>query len=130
MRSILKKAGLAIALGATALVSTAPAQAQYYRGYHGHRGHDDAGPAIVAGIAGLAIGAAIASDRGDRYYRDRYYYDHGRPAYYDDYYYRDHGYYPSDGYYAYRYRGYSPRCYTERRWDPYYGQPVRIRVCR
>lgn len=122
--NLLKKTALAVATGAMALATTAPASAQYRGGYHGgyhggYRGHGDG--ALVAGIAGLAIGAAIASDhrgyRGgyyDRPYRGDYYYDRG--------YYRG-GYY-DDGYYAYR------GCYLERRWDPYYGEPVRVRVCR
>ena len=125
MNAFFKKAGLAVALGATALTAAAPASAQY-RGYYRH--HDDAGTAVVAGIAGLAIGAAIAS--GNDRYRDRYYYDHGYPRDYDVRYYHDHGYYPRDGYYAYSYRDRYPRCFTERRWDAYYGEPVVVRVCR
>ncbi|OYY89898.1 MAG: hypothetical protein B7Y45_10065 [Sphingomonas sp. 28-66-16] len=133
MHSMMKKAGLGIALAATALTAAAPAEAQRYggRGYggHGYRGGGNAGPAIVAGIAGLAIGAAIASNANDRY-RDRYYIDRGYPIDYDYRYYNDHGYYPQNGYYAYRYRDRYPRCYTERRWDRYYRQPVLVRVCR
>lgn len=121
MNSLLKKIGLAAALGATALTAAAPAEAQRWGGgWHGggwgHRyyGHNDGtGTAIVAGIAGLAVGAAIASHNNDRY-RDAYYRDRGYDAYYDDRYYRSHGYYPNDGYYAYRYsRGYD-RCWVER----------------
>jgi hypothetical protein len=65
-----------------------------YRGYYGYRGtrgypgyyhyghyNDDAAVALGAGIIGLAIGAAIASNRNDRY-DDRRYDD----RYYDDYY--------------------------------------------
>lgn len=127
MNSMLKKAGLGVALAATALTTAIPAEAQRWHDGHrgGHRG-GDAGPAIVAGIAGLAIGAALASDHGDR---DRYYRERGYNAYYDDGYYRSHGYYPNDGYYAYRYRsGYN--CWVERRWDPYVRHDVRVRVCR
>ena len=124
MNSMLKKAGLGVALAATALSAAAPAEAQRYRYY---RHHDNTGPAIVAGIAGLAIGAAIASSSRDR---DVYYRERGYDPYYDDGYYRSHGYYPNDGYYAYEYRRRYPHCYVERRWDPYYGQPVRVRVCR
>jgi hypothetical protein len=126
--NLLKKTGLAVALGATALTSAVPASAQYHGYRHYRGGGDAAGAAVVAGIAGLAIGAAIAS--GNDRYRDRYYYDRGYPRDYDVVYYREHGYYPTDGYYAYRYRGDYPRCFTERRWDPYYRSPVLIRVCR
>ena len=139
MNSLMKKAVLAATLGATALTAAVPADAQRYgRGYgYGYRGYrnNGAGTAVVAGIAGLAIGAALASDRRDRYrddyYRQGYYRDRGYPAYYDDGYYRDHGYYPNDGYYAYRYgdRGYGG-CYVERRYDRYYGRSVRVRICR
>jgi len=127
MNSMLKKAGLGVALAATALTAAMPADAQRYRRYH----HDDAGPAIVAGIAGLAIGAAIASDHSRDRYRDDYYRRHGYRAGYDDYYYRDHGYYPANGYYAYDYqrRGYAG-CWVENRWDGYYHRNYRIRVCR
>lgn len=131
MNSLWKKIGLAAALGATALTAAAPAEAQRWGGGWGHRyyGHDDGtGTAIVAGIAGLAVGAAIASHNNDRY-RDAYYRDRGYDAYYDDRYYRSHGYYPNDGYYAYRYsRGYD-RCWVERRYDRYYDEWVRVRVC-
>lgn len=125
MNNVLKKAGLGVALAATALTAAVPADAQRYRGYY-HR-HDNAGPAIVAGIAGLAIGAAIASNSRDR---DVYYRERGYDPYYDDGYYRSHGYYPNDGYYAYAYRRHYPRCYVERRWDPYWDRPVRVEVCR
>ncbi|MGJ3647539.1 hypothetical protein ACLB0R_03565 [Sphingomonas sp. GlSt437] len=126
--NLMKKAGLAVALGATALASAAPASAQY-RGWHGgYRHYDNGGAVVAAGIAGLAIGAVIASDH-DRY-RDRYYYDHGYPADYDVIYYRDHGYYPRDGYYAYRYRPRYEHCWVEHRWDRYWDRPVDIEVCR
>lgn len=138
MTSFLKKAGIGAVLAATVLTAAAPAEAQRWGGGRGwDRGWDrggwngrggNAGPAIVAGIAGLAIGAAIASNRNDRF-RDRYYYDRGYPRDYDYRFYHDHGYYPHDGYYAYSYRDRYPRCYTERRWDRYYGQPVLVRVC-
>jgi hypothetical protein len=130
MNSLLKKAGLAIALGATALATSAPAEAQRYGGGYGHygRGGGGAGGAVVAGIAGLAIGAAIASSHDS--YRDRYYEDRGYPRDYDIGYYRGHGYYPVDGYYAYRYRDAYPRCFIDYRWDPYYRERVAVRVCR
>lgn len=127
MNSMLKKAGLGIALAATALTAAVPADAQRYRHY---RGHDDGGTAIVAGIAGLAIGAAIASDHRDDRYRDRYYAERGFAYDYDDNYYRSHNYYPNDGYYAQRYQRDYSRCYVERRYDRYYGRDVRVRVCR
>ena len=129
MNPMLKKAGLGIALAATALTAAAPAEAQYGRGYrggYGHGGYDRGGTAVVAGIAGLAIGAAIASGNRDRYY-DRGYYDRN---YYDRSYAYDRGYYPRSGYYDDDYRYEYPRCYVERRYDPYYGGPVRVRVCR
>jgi hypothetical protein len=124
MTTLLKKAGLGVALAATALTTAVPAQAQYHR-YYRHGGGDAAGAALVGGLAGIAIGAAIASNDRDRdvYYRDRGY----RPDY-DAYYYRSHGFYPADGYYAYHYRGYG-HCWTERRWDPYVRHHVPIRVC-
>ncbi|MDB5706856.1 MAG: hypothetical protein JWN66_3972 [Sphingomonas bacterium] len=128
MNSLMKKAGLGVALAATALTVAAPADAQRYRG---HRGHDSTGPAIVAGIAGLAIGAAIASDHSRDRYRDDYYRQRGYAPNYDDGYYRSHGYYPTNGYYAYDYqqRGYSG-CYIERRYDRWAHRNVRVRVCR
>ena len=110
MNKFLTKAVLGMTLGATALTVAAPADAQRYRRYH--RGGDATGAAIVGGIAGLAIGAAIASGDRDRYYRDDYYY-RDYPRY--NYYYND---YP-------RYR----ECRIERRYDPYYGRPMRVRVC-
>lgn len=118
--TIMKKAGLGLALAATALASAAPADAQrygrYYGGY-GHRGGDVAGAAVLGGIVGLGVGAVIASSNRNRYY-DRGYYRGG------------YGYYsqPRGVYYEdYRYEG--PRCFIERRFDPYNGQPYRIRVC-
>lgn len=133
MNSILKKAGLGVALAATALTVAAPAEAQrYYR-----RDRDDgAGTALVAGIAGLAVGAAIASssrdlyyDRGyrreyyNRDYYDRGYYDRGYNGYYDrGYYPEQHGYYADRGYYR-------ENCRVERRWDRYADRPVLVRVC-
>ena len=130
MNSILKKATLGAALAATAIGMAAPAEAQRYGGYRGgyrhyHHGGDAAGAAIIGGIVGLGVGAAIASNNNRRYYDDRrgYYYD--QP--YNNGYYRD-GYY-NDGYnYRPHYRGYSD-CYVQRRWDPYYRDYVRVRVC-
>ena len=130
MKNMLKKAGLGVALAATAIATTAaPADAQrWHGGGYRHSYHrDSTGPAIVAGIAGLAIGAAIASNSD----RDRYYSEYGYQPGYDDYYYRDHGYYPTDGYYAWRYRHNGYRgCYVERRYDPYWHRSYDIRVCR
>lgn len=126
MNSMMKKAGLGVALAVTALATAAPAEAQRY--YGRNRGNNG-GAAVVAGIAGLAIGAAIASNNNNRF-RDRYYYDRGFPRGYDDIYFRDHGFYPNDGYYAYNYRPRFNRCRVVRQWDPYWQQPVRIRICR
>ncbi|OQW74192.1 MAG: hypothetical protein BVN33_09115 [Proteobacteria bacterium ST_bin13] len=147
MNSMLKKVGLGFALAATALTAAVPADAQRYGGgfrgdgfrgggfrgdgFRGDgfgRGRGNGG-AVIAGIAGLAIGAAIASNRNDRF-RDRYYLDRGYPVNYDYNYYNDHGYYPDDGYYAYNYRPRFNRCRVVRQWDPYYQESVRIRICR
>ncbi len=131
MNTILKKAGLGVALAATAIATTAvPADAQRWHGgghyRHYYRG-GGAGPAIVAGVAGLAIGAAIASNTADR---DRYYRDNGYQPGYDDYYYRDHGYYPNDGYYSYYYQHNGYRgCHNERRFDRYWHRSYSVRVC-
>ena len=84
------KSALALALAATALTAASPAMARD-RYYRGHRG-DDAAVAIGAGLVGLAVGAAIASDRDDRYervyYNDGYYYP--RRHYVETYYYGDY----------------------------------------
>jgi hypothetical protein len=126
MNRILTKAVLGVTLGATVLTAALPADAQRYRR---NRGGDNTGTAIVAGIAGLAIGAAIASGDNDRRYRERYYRQRGYARDYDQRYYRQRGYYPNNGYYAYRYRDRYSSCRIERRWDPYYGRNVRVRVC-
>ena len=131
MTPMFKKIGLGIALAATALTAAAPAEAQRYgRGYRGggygyDGGYNRGGGALVAGIAGLAIGAAIASNNNG--YRDRYYDDRRYSNDYDRSY---RGYYPQNGYYDYDYRDRYPRCYIERRYDPYYGGPVAVRICR
>ena len=136
MNSLMKKIGLAVALGATTLVAAAPAEAQRWRGGYGGYGggfrnfdRNNGGTAIIAGIAGLAIGAAILSNRNDRF-RDDFYRQGGFDPYYDDTYYRSHNFYPNDGYYADQWRGNFNRCFVERRYDPYYDQVVRVRVCR
>ncbi|MEO5587626.1 MAG: hypothetical protein ABIQ81_08040 [Novosphingobium sp.] len=69
-------------MAATALAATSPAQARD----RWDRGNDRAAVAVGAGVLGLALGAAIASDRRDRYYDDRYYY-RSYPRYRNNYYY-------------------------------------------
>ena len=113
--SIMTKVALTTALAATGLTVAAPASADRYRHYN--RGGDVATGAIVGGIVGLGIGAAIASsNRGPRY--NGGYYNRG---------------YAPRGYYRQRYvprrAYYRPRCYTQVRFDPYYGR-VPVRVCR
>jgi hypothetical protein len=122
MKTLLKKAGLGIALGTATLAMTAsPAAAQRWHGYHRyhHDGGDAAGAAIIGGIVGLGLGAAIASSDNDRYYDDRYYAPPPPPP---------PGYY-GDGYYGYDGYAYRPHCWIQDRWDPYYGRHVRVRVC-
>ena len=76
MNAFMKKAGLGIALAATALTAAAPADAQRWGGYRHHRGGGDvAAGALLGGIVGLGIGAAVASSNRDRYYDRGYYYD-------------------------------------------------------
>ena len=122
MTGLITKTVLGGALAASTLVAVAPADAQYYRGRH-HRGNGDAAAgAIIGGIVGLGLGAAIASSNRDRYYDRGYngYYDAPRAYHYNNY--------PQP--YAYNYRqSYRPRCWTERRYDPYYGRRVRVRIC-
>lgn len=128
MNGLIKKAGLGVALAATALTAAAPADAQRYRGGYRHYnrgGGDVAAGAILGGIVGLGVGAAIASNNRGRYYDRGYYYDAPPPrprAYYYD---RGPGYGYGDGY-DYDYR---PSCWNQWRWDPYYGRNVRVRVC-
>ncbi|MBA3053800.1 MAG: hypothetical protein FP826_02430 [Sphingomonadales bacterium] len=103
----IKKATLAIVLGATALTAASPAMADPY--YGERRGGDTAGAAIAGGIIGLALGAIIASsanNRHDRYaergwtWRNGYYWDRqgyrydrdGRRAHDRDGYYNRRGY--------------------------------------
>jgi len=102
---------VAAALAACSLALAGPAEAHDRRG----RGND-AAVAIGAGILGLAIGAAIASDDGDRdvyvRYDDRGYYPprYRRPYYYPAYpAYRTYPAYPA-------WRGYEPRYEQWRRW--------------
>jgi hypothetical protein len=135
--SMLQKAVLGVALSASALSLSAPAEAQRYGGrggyyghhgggygyrggYRGYRGGNGAGLAVGAGILGLAVGAAIASNnRGDRYY-DRGY----RGGYYQGPVYRDTYYYDGPRYRDYR------SCWSERVWDEYRGGWGRIQRCR
>lgn len=121
MAGFLKKAVLGATLAASAVVSAAPADAQYYRGYRHHDGIGAGGAAVLGGLLGLGVGAAIASNNNrDRYY-DRGYAYNGyyrappRVIYRERYYqqppvviYRD-GYYDRRGY-DWGYRGY-PRGY-------------------
>jgi hypothetical protein len=140
MSGLIKKAGLGIALAATAITAAAPAEAQRWRGGRNYnRGGDVATGALLGGIVGLGVGAAIASNNRNRYYDRGGYYDRGYyprggyryapppRAYYD----RGYGGGYGNGYgrgYGYG-DGYRPRCWTQRQWDPYYGRPVRVRVC-
>lgn len=130
MTGLLKKTILGGALAATALTAAAPAEAQWRGGYRGgyrhHNGIGSGGAAVLGGIVGLGLGAAIASSNNNRYY-DRGYYNRGyysgpgpRGYYYDSY---PRGYY--NDYYDYR-----PSCFIERRYDPYDGRPINVRVCR
>lgn len=110
MKKIIAGSLAALTAGA-ALAGAAPASA---RDWHHGRG-DAAGAALVAGVAGLAIGAALADNhRGYErpYYGSAYY----GPEYYGRAYY-------ARPYYAY------PRCRTEWRWDPRWGDYARVRVC-
>lgn len=75
MKTVWKKAGLGIALAATALTAAAPAEAQRWGGYRHRGGGDVAAGALLGGIVGLGIGAAVASSNRDRYYDRGYYYD-------------------------------------------------------
>ena len=138
MASILKKAGLGLALAATTLVAAAPAEAQRY----GDRfRRDRGGDVAVAGLAGLAIGAAIASNNnrfnGPGFYGPRRGF-YNRGFYGPDFYGPRRGFYgPRRGFYGpgygggYGFRGgFGPRCFIDRQWDPYYGVPVNVRICR
>lgn len=130
MNGMMKKAGLAVAMAATALTASAPADAQrfggfrggyhgYHGGYRGYRGGNVAGAALLGGIVGLGVGAAIAGNRGGYY---------GGPGYYAP---------PPPppppvyrGYYGGYYGGYAgPRCWSQWRFDPYWGRNVSVRVC-
>ena len=125
MKTFVKKAGLGVTLAATALGAAVPANAQYYRGHRHYRhggGGDVAAGAVLGGILGLGVGAAIAGSNHDRVYDRRY--DRG--------YYGDYRYAPPPPPRAAYYDGgynYAPRCWIERRYDPYNGYPVRVRVC-
>ncbi len=118
--NLLKKGILAATLAASAFVSAAPAQA---RDHYRRGGNDDAAIAIGAGVVGLALGAAIASDRNDRYYDDGYY----RPRYRTQHYYNNYPAYPvyRRNYYNYRaypaYRGYNYRHHDNRGWRDHRG---------
>lgn len=149
MASIQKRAGLALALLAATLAAVAPAEAQRQFGdrFRRDRGADIA----VAGLAGLAVGAVIASNnnrfngprfRGRGFYGPRQdFYDGDFYGPRDDFYDRgfygprrgfyDQGFYgPRRGFYGPRRGFHGPRCFVQRQWDPYFGGPVRVRVCR
>lgn len=100
----------ALTIAAVAIPTTAEA---------GRRTRTAVGVGLAAGVAGLAIGSAVARDREDRYYDDRY---------------------ERRGYYArrpvvYEERRYvrPRRCWTERRtFEDSYGDVYtkRVQVCR
>ncbi|MES2494289.1 MAG: hypothetical protein V4579_13555 [Pseudomonadota bacterium] len=106
--NLFRKTIAAVALGAAALTTAAPAMADGWRGRHRGGGGDDAAIAIGAGVVGLALGAAIASSGGDRYDdRDYYYYDRAPRYRQNYYYYRDTPRYRyRDRHYRDHYRGY------------------------
>ena len=118
MTQFLTKAVLGTTLAATALTAALPADAQRYRGGYRHR--DNSGGVIIAGIAGLAIGAAIASSNNRDRYRDNSYYYNDNYNNYPQY--RNNSY---NNYDNYNYQN----CRIERRYDPYYGRRVKVRVC-
>ncbi|TPG15586.1 hypothetical protein [Sphingomonas oligophenolica] len=147
MTHLLKKAGLALAMSATALTVAAPAEAQYY-GRQRH--HDNTGTAIIAGIAGLAIGAVIASSNNNDQYRRRGYSQRGYiqgGTYGDGYGYNDGRYNDYRRSYDNRGQGYGgaydqnaygggyydqnayDRCRVENRYDRYSRRTVVVRVC-
>jgi hypothetical protein len=125
MNAFLTKAVLGATLAATSLTAALPADAAPRRG----RGNDGTGIAIVAGIAGLAIGAAIASgdnDRDRRRYDDRNYRDQQYNNQYNNQYNADPRYnqnYYNDNGYNYQ------NCRVVKRYDPYQGRKVKVRVC-
>ncbi|MDB5694664.1 MAG: hypothetical protein JWN21_207 [Sphingomonas bacterium] len=125
MTGLIKKAVLGGALAVSTLVAVAPAEAQYYRDRR-HRGGDAAGAAIVGGIIGLGLGAAIASSGNRGGYYDRGYYNGGPRGYYNNSY---NNYYQQP-YSYYNQHDYQQRCWTERRYDPYVGRRVRVRICQ
>ena len=94
MRKILTALAAALTFGSAIAATATPANADPYRhgrygdGGYGYRYYDDgrhhrhrdndAGIAVAAGVAGLALGAALASNSGNRsYYGGRGYYDRG-----------------------------------------------------
>jgi hypothetical protein len=118
--NMFKKATLATALAASALVSTTPAMAR--DNYRRHDGGDEVAAAVVGGVIGIALGAIIASgnDRNDRYDNRRY--QRSGDYYRNDRVYRDGRYYNRNGYRNdrdyYSRRGYPQGNYSQ---DGYYG---------
>lgn len=104
--------GTVAATAAMALV-TSPAQARDRRG-------NDAAVAVAAGVVGLAVGAAIASNRRDRYYYPDRYYSYNQPRYRGYYY----DAYPQRRNYYRNYRTKS-RPYRHYRDSPRYRQSYR-----
>lgn len=111
MNKRVKRAVMALALGAASLTAAGAAEAREH--YRDHDNGEKVAIAIGAGLVGLAIGAALA-DRDDRHYYDRGYYHSRR-------YVRVSGY---PGYYYY-YDGYPNRYYRDRYYDRYYGRHYR-----
>jgi len=103
----LAAATLAAGLSVAGTASADRWRGGYDRHYDRHYGRSDDGAAIALG---LLAGAALAGN-GRVYVQPSY------------------GYYGRSRGYGSRYYGHARRCWTESRWDPYYGR-VPYRVCR